>query len=315
MKHSTLIRTCSLAAAGEVGQSRSQNSSARADQGQMPKSYFFQDSFADEAAAAWLFGPEPLGSDTKRPDPPKGLPAYLKHLWMVPLMSAEQELHCFRKLNYLKYLSARTQAAAMSCRGCASMLDDLADLNQNAQQLRNLLVESNLRLVVSLAKKYASSGSDELDEMVCVGNAALIRAVDLFDFRRGIRFSTYAYQAIQRAIFHEHRRESRIRKRFVSRVTEHTDPDIFDMRDSESAEIEDAEVRDQVVGLLEQLDERQKKIVMARFGMNRTEDGVAFRVIAKEIGLSCTRTVQLFHRSLEKMRASIGRQGKTDGGE
>lgn len=63
------------------------------------------------------------------------------------------------------------------------MLGDLKHLNECSVEVRNLLIESNLRLVISLAKKYASSISLDFDELVCVGNAALVRAVDLFDFR------------------------------------------------------------------------------------------------------------------------------------
>ena len=188
------------------------------------------------------------------------------------------------------------------------MLVDLQRMNELSVEVRNLLIESNLRLVVSLAKKYASSSSLDFDEMVCVGNAALVRAVDLYDFRRGIRFSTYAYQAIQTSIFGAYRKESRVQGRFFAGGTEATESVVSDAGECDLAELKAVEARDQVIQLMEALDDRDKQIVMARFGINRKRSSVAFHVIAKEIGLSTTRTVQLYHRSLEKMRALLSKR-------
>lgn len=233
------------------------------------------------------------------------MPAYLSHLWTMPLLTAEQEFHGFRKLNYLKYRVSFLDKNLRSCVGCAAMPDDLNQLNHQCAEVRNLLIESNLRLVVSLSKKYASWNSNEFDEMVSVGNAALIHAVDLFDFRRGFRFGTYAYQAIQSSIFSSYRKEGRIKSRFVTSGSEAVELAIGDAGQSAIAELQSAEAREQVIQLIESLDERDQMIVMARFGINQKRKGVAFQVIAKEIGLSPTRTVQLFHRSLAKMRRLI----------
>ncbi len=267
--------------------------------------YFFQDVFEDELAAKLLLGPMPASPASQTKNPPSGLPAYLQHLWTVPLLTEEQEYHCFRKLNYIKHLMNTTRANAHSCMGCAEMLDDIDRWKDSVNEVRNLLIESNLRLVVSLAKKYAGFASDEFDEMISVGNEALMRAVDLFDFRRGIRFCTYAYQAIQRSIFGVHRKETRIKGNFIANGNEAMQSAISDAGASDLARIDAREAHDQVIRLMEVLDDREKQIVMARFGFDRDEDGVAFHVIAKEIGLSTTRTTQLFRHSLQKMRGLL----------
>lgn len=267
--------------------------------------FFFLSIFSDETTAGLVMGPMPASDKLAEANPPRGLPAHLAHLWTVPLLTAEQEYHGFRKLNYLKYRSSCLESSLRSCVGCAAMLADLKHLNQAAVEVRNLLIESNLRLVISLAKKYAVSNSLDLDELICVGNAALVRAVELFDFRRNIRFSTYAYHAIQTSIFGAYRKESRVKRRFVANGTATVDSAVSDAGVSDVAELKALEARNQVIQLMEALDDRDKQIVMTRFGINRKDNGVAFHVIAKEIGLSTTRTIQLYHRSLSKMQAVV----------
>ncbi len=272
------------------------------------KDVFFMDIFLEESASELLLGPIPPDEKKKGSKPPKGLPAYLAHLWKVPLLSAEQEYHAFRKLNYLKYRSACLEASLRSCVGCVAMLDDLERLGNQQVEVRNLIIESNLRLVYSLAKRYARLNSQEFDEAICVGNACLVRAVDLFDFRRGLRFSTYAYQAIQTAIFGAYRKEGKVRSKFSASGGEAVESAVGDAGASDLAGLHCVELREQVIQLMEALDERDRIIVMARFGIDQRHSGVAFHVIAKEVGLSTTRTVQLFHRSIAKMRSLIAKR-------
>lgn len=75
--------------------------------------------------------------------------------------------------------------------------------------------------------------------------------------------------------------------------------------ESDRAEFRVVEAITQVTELMEQLDGQDKQIVMAKFGINRPEPGVAFHVTAKEIKLSTTRAVQLFNRSIETMRSLL----------
>lgn len=73
--------------------------------------YFFQANFADASAAERLLAPMPPATTRRKRRSPSGLSSYLSHLWNTPLLSAEQEYHGFRKLNYLKHLRSQTQAA------------------------------------------------------------------------------------------------------------------------------------------------------------------------------------------------------------
>ncbi len=260
--------------------------------------YFHEALFEDDAQGESLMGPIPSGGPSKSEKPPAGLPAYMMSVWSTSLLNADQEMHGFRKLNFLKHLASQSSLTQSGC----DLLDDYEGLYDGIRRTRDLLIESNLRLVISLAKKYAKPGGEDFEELVCVGNAALVRAVDLFDYRRGLRFSTYAYQAIQRSIFDMMRREKRQRSVALSDSAEATQV-LGSVAFAADPSLDAREDVDHVLRLIETLDERDKQIVKERFGLNRKGVGIAFHVIAKKIGLSTTRTVQLFNRSLRKLQS------------
>lgn len=263
--------------------------------------YFYEDCFDDEANHADLMGPMPETTAKSRRQAPAGLPAYMATLWSRPLLNQAQEQHCFRKLNLLKHLASRAaDAVGEGCDGDG--LEELYGRLAAIDKQRNEIAEANLRLVVSIAKRRSAGSPQDFDEMVGVGNAALLRAVDLFDFRRGFRFSTYAYRAIERSIFGLHRLENRYQQSKVAQADQVLSQQEGDAGDADRSIMRMKEAANEVRCMLEALDRRDQHIIRARFGINREDNGVAFHVIASEIGLSTTRTVQLFHRSMKRMR-------------
>lgn len=293
----------------------------RSDQSNPTAKYFYLPVFEQADAMQKLLGPMPSGN-LPPSKPPRDMPSYLANLWSVPLLTPEQETHCYTKLNFLRFLAdpegradrehrdnGKIQAER-SCIDCEEMVEVRKRYFMESLEVRNQIVEANLRLVISLAKKYATYGSDAFDEIVCGGNATLLRAVDRFDFRREVRFSTYAFQAIQRGIFTDFRKEGRVKSRFPSSGTEAAESAVASAIADVLGDVDASETREQVIDLMDQLDDRDREIVMARFGINRKHSGVAFHVIAKEIGLSTTRTMQLFHRSLATMRDRLGKRKK-----
>jgi len=90
----------------------------------------------------------------------------------------------------------------------SQILDRVDEMSIRAQEVKNELIEANLRLVVSIAKKYSNRGLQLLD-LIQEGNLGLMKAVDRFDWRRGFKFSTYATwwirQSITRAIANQGR--------------------------------------------------------------------------------------------------------------
>lgn len=136
---------------------------------------------------------------------------YLKEIGKVPLLSAELEVEMARRIQEGNEAAARLAAheAAETGEGTPS---DLLSTDQQFQdhrvvrkgeQAKEALIEANLRLVVSIAKRYRNRGLAFLD-LIQEGNLGLMRAVDKFDYEKGFKFSTYATwwirQAITRAI-------------------------------------------------------------------------------------------------------------------
>ncbi len=111
---------------------------------------------------------------------------YLKEIGRVPLLSMEQE----------KSLAMRIEAGELEGRRDGSADSSIVDAGEEAKRQ---LTEANLRLVVSIAKKYVGRGMLFLD-LIQEGNLGLIRAVEKFDYRKGYKFSTYATWWIRQAI-------------------------------------------------------------------------------------------------------------------
>ena len=121
-------------------------------------------------------------------DPSNGLALYLRDISLVPLLSAEDEVRLARDIE-VGVLAAERLASAPHL--SADDRADLAILAEQGERSKAVLIESNLRLVVSLAKRYHGCGTAMLD-LIQEGNIGLMRAVEKFDHRRGFKFSTYA---------------------------------------------------------------------------------------------------------------------------
>ena len=122
---------------------------------------------------------------------------YLKQIGKVSLLNAEQEVDLARRIEAGLYAEEllKTTSNDLSSR----QRRELHILAQDGQQAKNHLLEANLRLVVSLAKRYTGRGMQLLD-LIQEGNLGLIRAVEKFDYTKGYKFSTYATWWIRQAI-------------------------------------------------------------------------------------------------------------------
>jgi RNA polymerase primary sigma factor len=122
---------------------------------------------------------------------------YLAGIGKTPLLTAEGEVELARRIEAGLYAAHKlaTGADGLSPRQCR----DLRAVERDGQQANRQLVEANLRLVVSIAKRYAGRGMLFLD-VVQEGNLGLIRAVEKFDYTKGYKFSTYATWWVRQAI-------------------------------------------------------------------------------------------------------------------
>jgi RNA polymerase primary sigma factor len=128
---------------------------------------------------------------------------YLKEIGKVPLLTAEQEVTLAKAIEDGEAATKELETATNGKRPSADKLAEMRRVERAGQLAKKKLIEANLRLVVSIAKRYVGRGMLFLD-LIQEGNLGLIRAVEKFDYTKGYKFSTYATwwirQAITRAI-------------------------------------------------------------------------------------------------------------------
>ncbi|MFC0625598.1 RNA polymerase sigma factor [Kribbella deserti] len=122
---------------------------------------------------------------------------YLKQIGKVPLLNAEQEVELAKRIE--AGLFAEEQISDEATKLKEKVREEYEWISEDGRRAKNHLLEANLRLVVSLAKRYTGRGMLFLD-LIQEGNLGLIRAVEKFDYTKGYKFSTYATWWIRQAI-------------------------------------------------------------------------------------------------------------------
>ena len=214
--------------------------------------------------------------------------AYVNDICSIELLTARQEQFLFRKYNYLKFQAEQLRCQLDGNLPSGRKLTRIRRCLAQAREIKNLLIRSNLRLVISTARKHVHA-NDKMAEYISEGNLTLMNAVEKFDFSRGFKFSTYATWAIV--------------KRFASLAIRENKQQIQSLTEEELENVEQAQPVDSnhVVAVesarssLEQviqqtLDEREQIIVRQHYGL----------IKQTEI------TGQKKHRSLSQISALVG---------
>jgi RNA polymerase primary sigma factor len=157
--------------------------------------------------------PPPAGHDGDSAASADPVRAYLRRIGRVALLSAAQEVDLAKRIEGGLYATEQLRQSTKDGQPLSSsMRRDLVMVCRDGARARDHLLEANLRLVVSIAKRYTGHGMPFLD-LIQEGNLGLIRAVEKFDYVKGYKFSTYATwwirQAISRALA-DHARTIRI---------------------------------------------------------------------------------------------------------
>jgi len=262
-------------------------------------------------AAKVILGPPPeVERKSGRVKAPAGLPAYLASLYSNPLLTREEEGYWFRKMNFLKFLASKVQAKIDPSRPKSADLDELENLLDEAVEVKNFLIRSNLRLVVSIAKKRLQPGMSFF-EMVSDGNMSLMRAIEKFDYTKGNKFSTYSTWAIMknyaRSIPAEHTILDRFRTGNEEIFASSAEKRGVQMAD----ETTNARQRDVITSILGQLDERERSILLHRYGLQQGSEPLTLEEVGTRFGVTKERIRQIEARALQKLR-KIAEEEKLD---
>ncbi|MCA9122788.1 MAG: sigma-70 family RNA polymerase sigma factor [Planctomycetaceae bacterium] len=220
------------------------------------------------------------------------------HLDRNSVLSADAELRIFTQMNRCYYYAAKFHNRDD---GDADPIGEDSFVRElmRGDELRNQLLLVFHKLTVSIAKNFVSS-RHSLEELVSEGNAALIRAITLFDPSRGFRFSTYSTYAIRRCLA---RYVSSSQHTYATPVDFRSAPPLADQRrwtlpyqhamESGVEWLESA---------LYELTARERYIVRCRFGWGREFEPRTLQEIAAELGVSRERVRQLEAKAIQKLR-------------
>ncbi len=258
-----------------------------------------------------ILGPPPeVDKKGGRVKPPPGLPPYLASLYSIPLLTREEEQYYFRKMNYLKFKAFKLREKIDQSRPRTKDLDQLEDLIGKAVEIKNFLIRSNLRLVVSIAKRHMTPNTNFF-EMVSDGNMSLIRAIEKFDYTKGNKFSTYATWAIMKNFARSIPAEYKVLDRFRTGNEE-----VFlSSEESRGSQFEEEIVNHKqhqvIMSILEQLDDRERQIILHRYGLEQGTEPLTLEQVGSRLGVTKERIRQLESRALQKLR-KIAHEEKLD---
>jgi RNA polymerase primary sigma factor len=244
---------------------------------------------------------------------PRDLPPYLQELYRTPLLTPARERALFLLMNFHRFCFVQARRQFEPLFATARQLTDLEGPLSRGGAVKNDIVGANLRLVVSVAKKHLRPGLN-LMELVSDGNITLMRAVDSFDVHRGNRFSTYATFALMKGFARSVPLMQSTRRGAV-----HSDEMLADIADANpSRESDRLVLRDELRQLLSRLSDRERRVLLAHYGLGEHETTRERRMSASgnsspetyeelgaRLGLSKQRVRQIEQAALAKLRAAV----------
>lgn len=182
----------------------------------------------------------------------------------------------------------------------------------------NELACANLKFVIDVAKLYKGKGIS-FDELICQGNVGLLKAAEKFDYRKDIRFISYAVWWIKQYIYEALKKEFKVTgniTEFEKEITLTTSIDFDSMNDcddwtsyikqdfDEDNEFTDKKQQEDTVNkLVSTLDEREQNIIMSYFGLNEKSETVSLTDLSVKYNISIERIKQIKNKALRKMRS------------
>lgn len=189
----------------------------------------------------------------------------------------------------------------------------LEKLGSGDQAVRSVLIERNLRLVVYIARKFENTGID-IEDLVSIGTIGLIKAVNTFDVTKNIKLATYASRCIENEILMYLRRNNKKRTEVSFDEPLNIDWDgnelkLSDVLGTESdliyKYIEEEVDKKLLVEAMDRLTERERKILVLRFGLKSKGDTKTQKEVADLLGISQSYISRLEKRIIKKLKREV----------
>jgi RNA polymerase sigma factor (sigma-70 family) len=274
----------------------------------IPKIYFFEDSFENSSHIPKILADIKLNFDSVD---------HANLLNCSPILKKEQELHLFRKFNYLKYKlikntigfsnsdkkpSPKTKAPVNLDRIGEKRIAELELTIDKIQNVRNILIKSNMRLIVRPISRLVDQDCFEREEFVSNGYLHVMKAVDCFDYRLGFKFSTYCMNVLKTNLYRDF---VALRKNKSILLEDEKEMNNFGGNLDFSSEINSEYNKKVVQEIFEYLDENTKKIKYSEvlklsFGIGC--DKLLQKDIASKLKISRTRIQQIRDKAFDMVQ-------------
>ena len=223
------------------------------------------------------------------------------------VLTAAEERVLFLQYNYARYRLEILRQEIGEDRPRDAQVRQVFDWYERSRMLRTHIAESNLALVLAMAKR-SRAGDVDFGDLVSEGNMALLRSVDKFDIERGFKFSTYACRAILKSFSRLGMKQTRYRQRFPTEF----DPLLEKSNEPAERRREDeleraAEAVHVIVHNTADLTDIEQEIIHHRFGIDAGAQGrrLTLAQVGMLIGLTKERVRQIQNRALEKLRDTL----------
>ncbi len=236
---------------------------------------------------------------------PQGLPPHLTDMFRPDPMPEPLVLDAFRRMNYFKCRARQLQQNLDLINIRSSEISEVEGLLAQAASIKNQLVHNFLRVVVYVARKHQRYGKD-ISELVSDGTLWLLRAIDTYDFSRGVKFSTYLSYSLMKN--YARRRTEQIGladQRLLTGQEQLLESIDNDDADAVPESVDQLLMQGQAVKAMRSLPPREREVLTAHFGLDPARASMSLGQLAEKMGVTKSRVRQVETRALRRLRRAL----------